>query len=334
MDKRMLWLSRVSLLAGLFAILVVGLGAMTRLTDAGLGCPDWPGCYGHMLVPVTAHKALMEMVHRYCAGTLVLLVLLTAVLCVQNAVRYGSSFMVLSIMVFLLIIYQALLGMWTVTLKLWPIVVSQHLLGGMLILAMLWLIYFKSRATLSQYQAPASPIYLKLLLLLGALLVFLQIALGAWTSTNYTALSCAGLPFCHSGAMHYDFKTAFNLIPPLGVNYQGGVLSEVARQTIQMTHRFAALIVTLYLLGLSVLVFLRYRENLPLRQALVMMLGILLVQICLGLLNVLLQLPLITAVLHNLVAAMLFCSVIALNYLVLARQKQTAFVSDGGLCYD
>lgn len=329
MKTKLIWLSRLTLIAAVLAWIVIGLGAYTRLTDAGLGCPDWPGCYGHFAVPavnattpVIPAKAWAEMIHRYFAATLALLIVLIAGLATLVANAFGFRFLILGMLLFGLLIYQAVLGMWTVTLKLLPVIVTQHLLGGMTLIALLWVLHLKSRQALYDFIQRDTLAFLKPWVLIGLILVALQIALGAWTSTNYAALSCNHFPFCQAQPWHYDFTDAFNILSPIGVNYEGGVLSEMARMTIQMTHRFGALIVTLYLFFLTGWIHAQKRKSnsLPrLKKVMSFTFFILVVQLCLGISNVLFSLPLITAIAHNLCAALLLASMVTANFIVFSK---------------
>ena len=312
--------------AVLLAFCVIGLGAFTRLMHAGLGCPDWPACYGHWVVPVDAsisqHKAWVEMIHRYAAGTLVCCVLGVMVFSVINAVRYSPRYLVYTLLIFLLIIYQAMLGMWTVTLKLWPTVVSQHLLGGMLILMILSLIHLNSRYQLAARWHASRISFIRVLGVVGVILLVGQIGLGAWTSTHYAALSCPGFPYCEAHTWgHFDFSRAFQLATPVGPNYEGGLLSQGVRQTIHMTHRFAALVLTFYLVFLSVYLFMKHARYQALMRAVVFLLGALFLQVGVGVANVLFQLPLPLAELHNLCAALLLCAMVTVNFHVFRIQR-------------
>ncbi len=300
-----------------FALIVIGLGAFTRLMDAGLGCPDWPGCYGHLTVPLSnpagrldVFKAWAEMIHRYFAGSLGLMILVVLCLIFSKALRSRSN-MMLGASILALLIYQILLGRWTVTYKLLPIVVTQHLLGGFLIVTMLWLIYLNnSDQSLGKVQQPKG---IKIGAVIGLILILLQIFLGAWVSTNYASFSCLDFPFCinTNPFMRMNFSEAFTFFSPVGVNYEGGVLSESARQTIQMMHRLGALIVTLYLLVFTVF-FMKYsRSGL---QSVYIIWVLLFIQLSLGMINVMYKLPLITAIGHNLIAVVLLLSMVTLVF--------------------
>lgn len=320
MDKKLIWLSRLTLMAAVLAWIVIGLGAYTRLTDAGLGCPDWPGCYGHFSVPSGANtpvdlvsaKAWAEMIHRYFAGTLGLLIFVIAGLSTLVANRHGFKFLLFGMILFGLLIYQAALGMWTVTLKLFPLIVTQHLLGGMSILVFLLLLHLKSRQALRLFYEKEKIHYLKPWVLLGLILLCLQIALGAWTSTNYAALSCSHFPFCQANSWHFDFRDGFNLMGPLN--------NDFAKMTIHMMHRFGALTVGIYWFALLGWIHFRVKSAIPLRKVAQLTMAVLTLQILLGIANVLLSLPLAIAVAHNLCAALLLACVITLNYRVFAKR--------------
>lgn len=301
------FLGRLAFAASFFALGVIALGAFTRLMDAGLGCPDWPGCYGHFIAPLTkkiAYKAWIEMIHRYFVGALSLLILMVIVtIFSQSNVRNRRNVM-LAIFLIVLLSYQIMLGQWTVTLKLLPIIVSQHLLGGYLILSTLWLIYLNNKS--NQLANHKSAMHLLPWALLGFILLFTQILLGAWTSTHYASLSCTDFPFCSNDqAMTWHLKEAFHLFSPIGMNYEGGVLPTAIRQTIQMAHRLGALVLTSYLVLFSAILSLKLTHRPDLLKTLYLLLGLLCVQICLGISNVIFKLPLITAMSHTLVAALL-----------------------------
>jgi len=298
-------------IAVILAWFVVMLGAYTRLTDAGLGCPDWPGCYGHLVVKSGLHveslKAWTEMIHRYLAGTLALLIL---VVFIQSVPRLVPSCLLV------LVIFQALLGMWTVTLKLLPIVVMSHLLGGMLIFSLLVLY----RTQLSYIRTvPASP--LRVWVLLGAVIVFCQIALGGWVTANYAGIACIGFPQCNGLWLpHFDFTHGFYLFSPIGDNYQGGLLASQARITIQLMHRLGAVVTLLYWLSLVIAIHAKSRMQ-ELKRVSRYALILLALQLCLGVLNAVYLLPLPVAVLHNGVAALLMATSMMLVFIAKGRIK-------------
>ena len=292
------------------ALVVIALGAYTRLTDSGLGCPDWPGCYGHLSVPaasanipVIAQKAWAEMIHRYFAGTLALLIFIVVILGFRYARAPFSA-------LFLLLLYQPILGMWTVTWKLAPFIVAQHLLGGMAIAALLFLSYLIVKYNVVPRDRFNSSPKIVFFIVLGIVLLYLQIALGAWTSTNYAAISCSDFPFCQLLPWHYDFHHAFTVIRPIGPNYDGGLLSDAAKKTIQMTHRFGALVISVYWFSLSAVLIVKNNNH----KLVFIVMALLLLQICLGITNVVLERPLIIAVLHNLTAVLLLLSTIRLAF--------------------
>lgn len=300
------WFTTLCFVASALALFVVMLGAFTRLTDAGLGCPDWPGCYGQMVVaPDTplASKAWTEMIHRYIAGTLGLLILAIAFCAFKlKAFRLHASLIVL------LVVFQALLGMWTVTLLLHPMVVMGHLMGGMTITALLWLLTCRTQTVMPSLHRTRA---LTFALLLALLLVFLQIALGGWTSSNYAAMACTDFPTCREvwwPQLH--LREAFNLFPPLDKSYEGGPIAHPVKVTIHFMHRLGALIVFAYLSTLTLYIAARIRL---LRKVALVTLGILLLQVSLGISNILLLLPLPIAVAHNGVGALLLLAVITLN---------------------
>lgn len=315
---------RLALFATLLAVVVVLLGAYTRLTHAGLGCPDWPGCYGFIGVPMSEHKQTLaevrfpeapvevakgwyEMIHRYFAGSLGLLILGLAVQALRRRHEPAQP-LKLPLLLLALVIVQAAFGMWTVTLKLWPQVVTAHLLGGFATLSLLFLLTL--RLSGGATALPGLPVRLRGLAALALLLVIGQIALGGWVSSNYAAVACVDLPRCHGEwwpAM--DFANGFHLTQHIGPNYLGGQLDSDARTAIHMTHRLGALLVTLVLLLLAW----QLKRNGQPRLASLLLLA-LAVQVSLGISNVLLHLPLLVAVAHNLGGAALLLTLVLINY--------------------
>ncbi|MDP3817054.1 heme A synthase [Pseudomonas sp.] len=317
---------RFALFATLLAVVVVMLGAYTRLSHAGLGCPDWPGCYGFIGVPMSEHtqtlaearfpeapvevaKGWYEMVHRYFAGSLGLVILGLAGHALVRRGRDGQP-LKLPLLLLALVALQAAFGMWTVTLKLWPQVVTAHLLGGFATLSLLFLLSLRLSGQAAPLPRLAAP--LRSLAALGLLLVIGQIALGGWVSSNYAAVACVDLPRCHGQwwpAM--DFANGFHLTQHIGPNYLGGQLDSEARTAIHMTHRLGAGLLSLVLLLLA---WRLKRNGLP-RLAALLLLALAL-QISLGISNVILHLPLLVAVAHNLGGALLLLCLVLINYRV------------------
>lgn len=319
----------LALIAFCFVIVVVVLGAFTRLVDAGLGCPDWPGCYGHLLWPIQEHNVIRaneawpdmpvdhaktwpEMVHRYFAGALgVLIVLLAAK---GWKMREDATYPFrLPIFLLFLVVWQALFGMWTVTLKLWPQIVTIHLLGGMTILSLLWLLVLRLDNRI--WRLPAA-LYEKTLglrpwVLIGIAIVVCQILLGGWTTSNYAAYACHDFPTCHGEWLPpMDMATGFNIFQTIGPNYLGGLLESDARVAIHFTHRIGAIVVAIYLLGLSLRLFALGDSRI--KTLAVVVLAALVLQIGLGITNVLLHIPLSVAVLHNAGGGLLLLTLVTL----------------------
>lgn len=315
-------LHRTTVIAATVAFIVIVLGAYVRLSHAGLGCPDWPGCYGQLTWPVDSgevlqandafpdrpvesEKAWKEMVHRYLAGSLVLLVLVINVLAWKSQ-AVAAKVRVLAIVLLALILFQAALGMWTVTLKLLPLVVMGHLMGGIATFGLLlWIAWESSASTNNQNHNYFQSF--RRMIMAGFMVLVLQLMLGGWTSANYSALVCPDFPTCQ-GVMLPDtnFKDGFILWREIGVDYEGGVLDLPSRTAIHMAHRIGALI-TLILLGT-----LAFRLiQLPACRRSGILLGVLLLsQITLGILNVILFLPLPVAVAHNATGALLLAAML------------------------
>lgn len=321
------WMTSCALV---LALGVLMLGAYTRLSDAGLGCPDWPGCYGHMVlpaakpalqaaqhrfpdVPLEGRKAWTEMSHRYAAGILALFILVLAFVSFKKRAQHVPYYVPFFLL--FLLLGQALLGMWTVTLKLLPLVVMGHLLGGMLIFSGLCCFRLQlGRLGRSQTKNLSRATSWRKGIVLGLVLVFLQIALGAWVSANYAGLACIGFPQCNGQwwpALH--FPHGLHLLAPVGANYQGGVLDNDVRMSIQFVHRLGALVVFSYLM-LFVFYLIEHARTLHFRFAVFVLLFLLGLQFTLGVINVTQLLPLWSAVLHNGVAALLLAALLMLYF--------------------
>ena len=290
------------------AFVVIVVGGYVRLSDAGLGCPDWPTCYGHPLPseisdPGALAKAWKEMGHRYLAGTLGLLIFLIALLAVRSRRAIGLSLALAAVVVF-----QATLGMWTVTMLLKPAIVTAHLIGGMTTLSLLiWLFLREGRYSSAPQAAPLRAFAAASLAVVAA-----QIALGGWVSSNYAALACPDLPGCMGRVFPpMDFANAFHVFRELGRTGEGELLPLAALTAIHWTHRMFALVafVVVGVTGLKVL-------RTSLRGFGVAVLFLLALQISLGVANVALRLPLPLAAAHNAGVALLLASLVVLNFFV------------------
>ena len=326
MFRKLVWI------AVFYTFFVVVVGAYVRLSDAGLGCPDWPGCYGELTPhqakddiakavdeqggthgPVSLAKAWKEMFHRYIAGGLGLLILAIAVIALrQRAVLGQSPWLAVSLP--FVVLFQAALGMWTVTMLLKPVIVTLHLLGGLTTLALLvWLGLRQERFR----QVSAAAARLRPWAALAMLIVIAQIALGGWVSTNYAALACIDLPTCHGEWFpQMDFRHGFQLVRELGMTAAGTHLSYDAITAIHWTHRVGAL-VTFFFVGGFALALARTDGFGRFGAAL---LAVLLAQVGLGIANVLGGLPLAVAAAHNAGAAILLVTMVVINFAL--RQKR------------
>lgn len=375
---------------------VVALGAYTRLVDAGLGCPDWPTCYGHLWVPssdediaranqafshapVDTAKTWPEQIHRIFAKNLGLLILvifivalrkksartpaasvsvLLGLLVVGTAARIGVGDMldipllILAVAYFAnlvrlwradadipgedpvpfklvallagLVILQGLFGMWTVTLYLWPQVVTAHLLGGFTILSLVWLLIQRSAGYRWQLppEALAQTLSLRGLALAALVVVAVQIALGGWTTSNYAALACADFPRCHDQWWpRADFAQGFNVFQQVGPNYLGGLLDNHERTAIHLAHRLGALVTTVVMLWLALRLWLAGAA--ATRRWAVILLAVTALQVGLGISNVVFALPLAVAVAHNAGGALLLLVAVTINHRVRCLRAQS-----------
>lgn len=325
---------KLAAFATLFAISVVVLGSFTRLVDAGLGCPDWPTCYGHIWapqtdeqisraneafpeIPVDLEKTWPEMVHRYLASLLGLLILILAAVSFRYRHRPEQPFK-LPLFLLFLVILQGTFGAWTVTLKLWPQVVTAHLLGGFATFTLLWLLTIRLHGTPAGLRFSSAPRQLPRLLAAVTLAVVVgQIFLGGWTTSNYAALACPDLFTCQTQWWpEADYAAGFDLAHPIGPNYLGGHLDVPARTAIHMAHRIGAIITTVMCLWLVWrLVRIRFVAH---ASALLL---ILVAQVTLGLSNIYFSLPLTVAVLHNLGGALLLAAVATVNFTLYREAK-------------
>jgi len=315
--------NRLVLFACFLTFIVIVLGAWVRLTDAGLGCPDWPGCYGHLTWPSTPETiavadqvraeravdvgaAIREMVHRYAAGILGLAVLALAILAWKRRREPGQP-LGLPLFLLALIIFQSALGAWTVTLLLKPAIVLAHLAGGMLTFSLLVLLYLRTRPKRPRPTLPQRKLGLALNLALAVLIG--QILLGGWVSTNYAALACPDFPTCTGQWWPVsDFRQGFTLWRGVGVDFEGGLLDQEARIAIHKAHRLGALAV----IGVFGWLLFKLFQTPGLGRPAGVLAALLTIQITFGILNVVLSLPLSIAVAHNGMAALLLGSMVYL----------------------
>jgi cytochrome c oxidase assembly protein subunit 15 len=347
------WIRSLALAALLLCFTVVVLGAYVRLTAAGLGCPDWPGCYGHAtplgaqssasaqaafpLKPLNVGKAWREMIHRYAASTLGLIIIVITVLAFTTR-RARLVSLPLALALLATVVFQGVLGMLTVTWQLKPLIVTGHLVFGLTTLGLLWWLWLalprnswghpSSRGSggvaLSATTVEAARLAWRLALI-GLVALAIQIALGGWTSSNYAAIACPDFPKCQNAWWpQTDYKDAFVLWRGLGINYEGGVLENPARVAIQLTHRMGALIATLTL-SLAALTVLTRRVLAKFALPAYLVLAALLLQLTIGVSMVLRGFPLQLATAHTAGAALLLLSVLTLLRSVGAAARRGAF---------
>jgi len=317
-------IKNLSLFGVCLAFVVVALGAWTRLVDAGLGCPDWPGCYGFVVFPTNEaeialaesrypmfpydiNKAIPEVVHRYFAAALGFLAIIMVYYSFKQNENKNIRRWTAGLLIFICL--QGLFGYLTVSLLLLPLIVTGHLFGGFTTLTLFFLIFLMSGrfSILEKMKIPK----LKTIAIIALVVLIFQIFLGVWTSTNYASLACADFPTCQGSYMpEMDFKNGFNLNQEVGPNYLYGLLDNPSRVAIHYSHRVSAILVTIVFLVLISKLW--FSNAAPLASTL----GVLLLtQISLGIINVVYVLPLYVAIAHNLVAALLLLTVFAVNYL-------------------
>jgi len=345
------WTRRLALAGVLLGFCVVVLGAYVRLNAAGLGCPDWPGCYGHITPigaqhsaaaqaafpgrPLEVAKAWREMIHRYAASVLVLIIVCIAALAFVSRERTPSQDPVVARWyagaLLGIVVLQALLGMWTVTLLLKPLIVTLHLLFGLTTLGLLWWLYLSvprgawgnpvnSRVAISVTGDSAERIS-RILAVVALCLLVAQIALGGWTSSNYAAVACPDFPKCQNAWLpDADFRNAFILWRGLGVDYEGGVLANPARVAIHLVHRFGAATAGIGLL-IAGWVTVRRSQRRIARIAAACVLAALVLQLTIGVTMVLRGFPLWLATAHNGGAALLLLATLALVWSLSGRSS-------------
>jgi len=329
--------SRISILSFIGAaitLVVISLGAWVRLTDAGLGCPDWPGCYGLLTTPDTVDelakakenypnasidvgKAWREMLHRYVAGILGLYVFFITYI----SIKYSKQNYILPVSISILIVIQAIMGMLTVTMLVKPTVVTTHLFFGMLTATLLFINGLKySGLNLSQDKLPVNAISI---IMLTWTLLIIQILLGGWTSTNYASLACTDFPKCLDQWYPKEmvFDKAFNIFNLPDINYEGGFLAYGAKVAVHYIHRVTALVLSISFL-LTIFIIFKLENHVFLKKIISFSLVFFVLQIILGISNVIYSLPLNIAVWHTMNAAILLALLSgALYYSLISFRK-------------
>ena len=320
-------ISNLSFFGAFITLIVISAGAWVRLTDAGLGCPDWPGCYGMLTPPNTEKeifeaqnsypnstidigKASREMLHRYLAGFLGLYILIVSYLTIKSG---NNRSIVLPILLVLLIIIQSLMGMLTVTQLVKPTIVTIHLLLGMMTASLIMIngfIFLEKESDSSEVDKP-----LLTLIVICTFALIIQIFLGGWTSTNYASLACTDFPKCLNQwwPSEMSFDKAFTILNLPDINYEGGYLDYTYKLAIHFTHRVGALILSILFLSLFIYIYF-FQSNYLYKKIGIFIMTFFIIQILLGISNVLLSLPITVAVLHTVNASILLMSMIALLY--------------------
>jgi heme a synthase len=303
-------MKRLAFAAVVLTFVVVVVGAYVRLSDAGLGCPDWPLCYGKPVPDAMEdHRAWKEMGHRYLAAALGLLIF--GLTLVAWRTRRSPK---LATAVAALVVFQATLGKWTVTMLLKPAIVTAHLAGGMTILALLTWLALAQRAHHAEPRMRA----LRLPAALGLAVLSLQILLGGWVSANYAALACPDLPLCLGQAVPpMDFANAFHVLRELGRTDAGELLPQAALTAIHWSHRMFALVVVAVLGRVAIRTM---RVSKPLASLLALLLAL---QFSIGVANVAFNLPLALAAAHNAGAAALLMALVVLNFFAFKGLRPT-----------
>lgn len=318
---------------------LIAFGAFVRLTDSGLGCPDWPGCYGKFLPtqakaeinqaiaeqggthgPVSHGKAWIEMLHRYVAtfiGALIVVMVARAAAARWHAADAAARARAIApvglgwpLLLLGVVLVQGLFGKWTVTLKLMPIVVTAHLIGGMTLFALLVWFWMRERERAGEARAAriGAPPAARLLVWLAIAALYGQIFLGGWVSTNYAVLACPDFPGCHGTlAPRVDYAEGFTLLRELGKNPDGTMLSIEGLKAIHWAHRLGAFAVTIIIVAAALALM---RGNRALRREGVWIKSALLVQILIGIGTVVFDQPILLATAHNFFAAVLLATLL------------------------
>ena len=356
MGLKLRW-GRLVAITAFLTLDLVAFGAFVRLTDSGLGCPDWPGCYGQLLPaqasvqinqamaeqgaigPVNHVKAWIEMIHRYVAsfiGVLTLVMFVRALVAksrdgnsswLRAANEFGSASagVVWPLLLLIVVSLQGLFGKWTVTLKLMPIIVTTHLMGGMLLFALLIWFWMRERHRAGETRAMTIMVSGGVKVIVWAAVITLagQIFLGGWVSTNYAVMACGDFPGCNGQLRPtVAWNEGFTLFRALGRNPDGSFLSIEGLRAIHWAHRIGALVTTVVVIGAAVTLMLAHpalrRQAMWINTALVL-------QILIGISTVHFAKPILLATAHNFVASALLATLVVAAYRVSGPKSNTAF---------
>ena len=358
MGLKMRW-GRLVAITAFLTLDLIAFGAFVRLTDSGLGCPDWPGCYGQLLPaqasaqitqamaeqgahgPVTHVKAWIEMLHRYVAsfiGVLILVMFVRALIAkfrdgnaswLRASNEFGSASVGVAwpLLLLMVVSLQGLFGKWTVTLKLMPIVVTTHLMGGMLLFALLIWFWMRERQRAGETRAMTITVAggVKLIVWIAVITLAVQIFLGGWVSTNYAVMACVDFPGCNGAGQltpAVAWNEGFTLLRALGRNPDGSFLTIEGLRAIHWAHRIGALVTTVVVVAAAISLL---RAHQALRRQALWIKTALLLQVAIGIGTVLFAQPIALAVAHNFVAAVLLATLVVAAYRVSGPATRTRF---------
>jgi len=306
------WFARLIFTASLLAFVLILMGSYLRLSDAGLACPDFPGCDGKLFPADTDVQAWSAMIHRYLAVAFSLLMVSLVIIAerMNSGPRYSSQLR----LALLLTLFQGWLGYLSISMLLHPVAVTLHLLTAVLILSLLWSVYLNAASAGAIYSERLPGINLKPWTIIAFILVCVQILLGAFTSSNYASLACPDVPTCQQQWLHtFDFSGIYQLLSQENINYQNSQLNNPQSISVHLAHRYGAVITAVYILFLSLMAT---RKNAAVyRSAGLWLAFILILQMQLGIANILLLLPLPVAIAHTAGAVLLLLSLVYLHHL-------------------
>ena len=358
MGLKMRW-GRLVAITAFLTLDLIAFGAFVRLTDSGLGCPDWPGCYGQLLPaqasaqitqamaeqgahgPVTHVKAWIEMLHRYVAsfiGVLILVMFVRALIAkfrdgnaswlrASNEFGAASVGVTWPLLLLMVVSLQGLFGKWTVTLKLMPIVVTTHLMGGMLLFALLIWFWMRERQRAGETRAMTITVAggVKLIVWIAVITLAVQIFLGGWVSTNYAVMACVDFPGCNGAGQltpAVAWNEGFTLLRALGRNPDGSFLTIEGLRAIHWAHRIGALVTTVIVVAAAISLL---RAHQALRWQALWIKTALLLQVAIGISTVLFAQLIALAVAHNFVAAVLLATLVVAAYRESGPATRTRF---------